>query len=99
MTKEKRSIAGKLRGLMSTCQDMTMLIIKEQEVPLSVMEKLKLYTHVYIVCKFCRLFRKQSWALHHHVQKMAQEQTVGHHLSTEQKERLQALINKEEKNL
>jgi hypothetical protein len=96
MEKKPKSIAGKLRGLMPDCKDATALIIKEQEVPLAFGEKVRMYFHVFVICKFCRLFHKQSWALHHHIRHMVQpdDATRDYKLSDAQKTELQKVLDR-----
>jgi hypothetical protein len=98
MTGKKKSIVGHINGLFPNCREVTMLVVKEQEMALTFPEKIKLFFHANIVCKFCRVFRKQSGILHKHIHKMAEEgasSSVKFTLDAHRKSAMQAAIDRE----
>jgi hypothetical protein len=44
---------------MRSCEKITFLIVRSEEIPLTFSEKVKLATHL-CICKFCKNFEKQS---------------------------------------
>ena len=98
MLKVKKTLKEFLSASMINCKDTSMLIIKHQENALTFVEKIKMYFHVYVACKLCRLFYKQSNELHEHIQKISKDSHAGnisYQLSDEQKSNLQNIIVKE----
>lgn len=84
--------------MLPDCKGVTMLIIKEQETSLKLSERVKMYFHVYVVCKFCNLFYKQSNLLHQHIKKLSLHEhadKLDYHLSDHKKKQLQDLLDKE----
>jgi hypothetical protein len=87
-----------LMASMTNCKDATMLIVKHQENSLTVMEKFKMYFHVHVACKLCRLFYRQSNELHQQVQKFSKESkldNLSYRLTNEEKSALRSIIEKE----
>lgn len=97
MEKKKKSVIGWLNSLAPNCKEVSMLAIKEQETDLSFKEKCKLYFHIYVACKFCRLFRKQIHLLHHHIHNHSKNTVLGNHfvLDEQTKFAMQAKINEQ----
>ncbi len=84
-------------SLMPDCKQITMLIVKEQEVKLSLKEKFDMHLHL-IICKFCKAFRIQTRLLDAHIHKLAHDESplpVNHMLSAQKKEAIQQAIDKE----
>lgn len=84
-------------SLMPDCKEITMLIVKEQELKLSLKEKFDMHLHL-MICKFCRAFRIQTRLLDAHIHKLAHEESslpVNHTLDPQKKEAIQQEINKE----
>ena len=92
---KQKSIVAKLRAMMPDCKDVSMLIIKEQETTLTFKQKLKMYFHVYVACKFCNLFYKQTRLLHKHIHQIKKNDGLDYKLSQEEKINIQTLIEKE----
>lgn len=87
----------RLVRLMPDCKEITLLIVKEQEITLSLKEKFDMHFHL-MICKFCKAFRIQSGALHQHIQRVAHnesEYVVKNTLDPQKKAAIQTLINKE----
>lgn len=97
MEKKKKSILGKIDSLFPNCRDVTMLVVKEQEIPLTFRQKYCLYFHL-MVCKFCRAFRVQSGILHqhvHHLSKEAANAETGQSMSAERKAEIEKLLSEQ----
>lgn len=98
MEHKKKSLIGWFHSLFPNCKETTLYIVKEQETSLHFTERFKMLFHVYLVCKFCRLFRKQSGMLHHHVHEMMKEsslETSVFKLSDRQKREIEESINRQ----
>jgi hypothetical protein len=98
MAKTNTSMKNFLMAYMTNCKDATMLVIKHQENSLTMIEKIKMYFHVHVACKLCRLFYKQSNELHQQVQKLSKESkldNLSYRLTNEEKSELQNVIEKE----
>ncbi len=98
MEGKKKSLVGWFHSLFPNCKDTTLLIVKEQETHLHFTERFKMLFHVYIVCKFCRMFRKQSGMLHQHVHQMMKESTLDttvFKLTDKQKRDIEDAINRQ----
>jgi hypothetical protein len=83
---------------MPNCKDITLLIIKNQELKLSFYDRFKMYFHVFVVCKLCKLFYLQSNSLHrriHQLSSLHHKDVTDYTLTEEQKRTLQTKIDKE----
>lgn len=76
-----------LKKFMLTCLDATMFVSQNEEGKLSLIDRLKFYTHL-AICKFCRLFEKQNKFILSQVKHIHSEAV----LSDSEKERLQRKI-------
>ncbi len=55
-----------INKVMITCSDATLYVSKREEGKLSLPNRLKLFLHL-VICKFCRLFEKQSRFIIHEI--------------------------------
>ena len=74
MKANKNTIMKRLVRLMPDCKEITLLIVKEQEVTLSLKEKFDMHFHL-MICKFCKAFRIQSGVLHQHIRRVAHNES------------------------
>jgi len=95
MAKQK-TIVGKFHALFPCCKDVTMMIEKEHQMKLDFYSKFKMYFHIYMVCKFCRAFRVQSYLLQKKLKEMKESyvnESLQYELSLEQKTKMQKAID------
>lgn len=93
----KKTLLGKINNLFPTCKEITLLVVKEHEMELSRNEKIKLIFHS-SMCKFCKMFRKQSALLNEHIHKAAEQsetEAPKFKLSNASKAQMQSELNKE----
>jgi hypothetical protein len=98
MKAKQKTIIGRINSVFPSCKEVTMLIIKEQEITLSFSEKAKLIFHT-AMCSFCRVFKKQSTILHEHIHKRLVEEgseSIPFSLSEKDKNAMQTLIDNEQ---
>ena len=81
--------------LKMNCRQATLLSEKQKEGKISAMEKFGLWWHTVVVCKFCRLFFKQTDLLAKAGAKAASE--VRAELDAAKKEELKRLLSEEVK--
>lgn len=82
-------------ALKMNCRQATMLSEKKKEGKISAMEKFGLWWHTVVVCKFCRLFFKQTELIAKAGVKAANE--VRFELDAAKKEELKHLLSQEVK--
>jgi len=95
----KKTLLGKINNLFPTCKEVTLLVVKEHEMELSRNEKIKLIFHA-SMCKFCKMFRKQSALLNEHIHKAAErseKEAPQFRLSEARKAQMQSELDKENK--
>lgn len=98
MAHKKKSILARIDSLFPNCKEVTMLVVKEHEIELTLSEKIKLFFHANIVCSFCKIFRQQSGILQKHIHKMAEDDQFSNMtftLDDQEKSAMQAAIDKE----
>lgn len=59
-----------MKGIMITCKDATLAIIKKEEKKLTFSERVKLAVHLFI-CEFCKLFEKQNRFLSNNIKNIS----------------------------
>lgn len=74
---------------MITCKEATMLSVQKAEINLSFSDRFRLFMHL-LVCQYCRLFDKQSKM----IDKLLSNWKTDKKLSSDQKDHLQAEIEK-----
>ncbi len=78
------------KKLMITCKEATMLSVQKTEINISFSDRMRLFIHL-LVCQYCRLFAKQSKM----IDKLLSSWKTNKKLSVDQKNTLQAAIEKE----
>lgn len=78
------------------CDQATFLICKKEQTPLTVSERLNLRFHLFL-CTPCARFNKQILFINKKIRILFQFQpySIGHQLTSEKKEAIQLLIEKE----
>ncbi len=79
-------------ALKMNCRQATLLSEKKKEGKITAMEKFGLWWHTVVVCKFCRLFFKQTDLIGDAIGKTSVAGDT--RLGQEAKERMQAKVNK-----
>jgi len=59
-----------MNGIMITCKDATLAIIRKEEKKLTFSERIKLAVHL-LICKFCKLFEKQNRFLSNNIKNIS----------------------------
>jgi hypothetical protein len=78
------------KKLMISCKEATMFSVQKAMINLSFSDRFRLFVHL-LVCQYCRLFDKQSKM----IDKLLSNWKTDKILSSDQKEQLQAEIEKE----
>ena len=73
--------------MMTTCEQASFLIDKEQYAPLSLKEKIDLKMHL-LTCKFCRLYKIESNLINDEINRVVELNKAEIKLSDEQKQRI-----------
>jgi hypothetical protein len=63
VNKDGEKKRSRLRRLLLECRDISKLITRSVDEPLSFFERLRVYWHL-LTCRFCRRFEKQIFWLH-----------------------------------
>ncbi len=68
-----KELIQKMGVLFLNCKQATLLVVMEQEVKLSFLNRVKLYVHLNLFCKYCKTFKIQTTMLQKSINKQVQE--------------------------